>query len=246
MTSTTLEPPITDEYRSVFADILSQAITGELIGMSNYAAMCRLYDDAEGRIDAVEHAANERAHARAFQRAADELGVTTIVNMQAPYWNRLRQSLLAHVDRADHVACLVIQEVMLEALAVSMYFAVADVAHDKLARTFRAIGEEEQGHIDHAIDELRAELEKNPDAFERKVEGLHDEVMTTIAEMLGANDSMGHCEVCHGNCVKDSLHAVGLSRATMRGQALNLYLRTLDRIGIRGERSLAWVARLPV
>jgi hypothetical protein len=28
--------------------------------------------------------------------------------------------------------------------------------------------------------------------------------------------------------------------------ALNRYLRTLDRIGVRGELSLSWVARLPV
>ena len=41
--------PIVKEQGAVFADILSQAITGELIGMANYAAMVRLHPDAAGQ-----------------------------------------------------------------------------------------------------------------------------------------------------------------------------------------------------
>ena len=70
--------------------------------------------------------------------------------------------------------------------------------------------------------------------------------MTTLAEMLGARDTVDHCGLCKAGCVKDSLHCVGLERAKLRGLALNHYLRTLDRIGIRGDRSLKWVATLPV
>src|SRR2546425_5989013 len=91
-------PLITAEYRSVFADILSQAVTGELIGMANYAAMVRLYPDAEGQCEALAHAANELGHAQAFRLAADDLGVTPIVNLEAPYWRRLRQTFLRYVD----------------------------------------------------------------------------------------------------------------------------------------------------
>ena len=239
-------PAITDEYRRVFADILSQSVTGELIGMSNYATMVRLYPDAAGQRDAVAHAASELRHSEVFRQAARDLGVTPIINLDAPYWRRLRSTFLRHVDAGNVIACLIIQEVMLEAFAVSMYHAVADVAHDKLAKAYRAIGDEEEGHVDHPIGELQAALAADRDAFENKVEGLHDEVMTTLAEMLAAKDSAGHCGLCHGECVKNSLPRVGLDRATLRGLALNYYLRTLDRIGVRGERSLGWVARLPL
>ena len=168
------------------------------------------------------------------------------MNLDAPYWRRLRQIFLRHVDAGDRIACLVIQEVMLESFAVSMYHAVADAAHEKMARVFRAIGDEEQGHVDHAIGELQDALAANRDEFENRLEGLHDEVMTTLAEMLGAQDTVGHCGLCKSNCVKDSLHHVGLDRARLRGLALNYYLRVLDRIGVRGDRSLKWAARLPV
>lgn len=246
MSSPRTPPVITDEYCRVFADILSQAVTGELIGMANYAAMVRMYPDADGQCDAAAHAASELGHAQAFRRAAADLGVTPIVNLEAPYWQRLRQTFLRQVDAGDLLACLVIQEVMLESFAVSMYHAVADQAHDKLAKVFRAIGDEEEGHVDHAIGELQEALAADRDGFESRLEILHGEVMTTLAEMLGAKDTVEHCGLCKGACVKDSLHHVGLDRATLRGLALNQYLRTLDRIGVRGDRSLKWVAGLPM
>lgn len=231
---------------AVFADILSQAITGELIGMANYAAMVRLFPDPKGQCEALAHAASELRHAECFRRAARDIGVVPIENPQAPYWHRVRTAFLRHVDAGDRVACLVTQEVMLESFAVAMYHAVADVAPDGLARVFRAIGNEEESHVDHAIDDLRAVHAADPDAFECKLEALHFEVMTTLSEMVAEKDSVGHCGLCRGSCVKGSLAQVGLDRASLRGRALNQYLRTLDRIGVRGERSLTWIAQLPL
>jgi fatty aldehyde decarbonylase len=234
------------ETSAVFADILSQAITGELVGMANYAAMVRLYRNAASQSDALEHAATELRHAESFRRAARDLGVTPIVNPEAPYWQRIRNVFLKYADAGDPVACVVIQEVMLESFAVSMYHAVADVAPDRLATVLRHIADEEALHVHHAIERLQRVLAADRDEFESKLERLHSEVMTILAEMVAQKDSVGHCGLCNGNCIKDSLGQIGLDRATLRGRALNQYLRTLDRIGVRGERSLAWVARLPV
>jgi fatty aldehyde decarbonylase len=233
------------EKSAVFADILSQAVTGELVGMANYAAMVRICPDPEGQRDALAHAASEMRHHECFRRAAREMGVVPIENPQAPYWGRVRKAFLRHADAGDRTACLVIQEVMLESFAVSMYLAVSEVAPDPLARVFRAIGSEEERHVDHAIDELRPLREADPDAFEDKVGAIHAEVMTTLADMVAETGSVGHCGLCKGNCVKRSLGRIGLDRPALRGRALKHYLETLDRIGVRGDRSLAWVAQLP-
>lgn len=236
----------TGDTLGVWADILSQAVTGELIGMQNYASMAGLLDtDVQGQIDAVEHANSELGHARAFRRAAQNLGVAVIEDVTAPYWHRIREAFLRQVHARDLSACLIVQEIMLESFAVSMYHAVADVAEGKLAKTFRAIGDEEEGHLAHAVAELQAERAANPPEFEAKVGRLHEEVMTVLAEMVAARDPAGHCGLCHGDCVKGSLHHVGLSAPELRGKALAYYLKTLDRIGVRGEESLRWVANLP-
>lgn len=242
-TETALHAP--EKHPLVYADILSQAVTGELIGMQNYASLVELCDEVEEQMEAVEHSANELGHAVSFRRAAERLGVDVIVSTSAPYWARIREAYLEHVRAGDYSACLIIQEVMLEAFAVSMYHAVADVTDGQIGDVFRAIGSEEESHLEHAIDELRAELEKDRDAFEAKVHRLHEQVMTVLAEMVAAEDSVGHCELCAGECVKSSLHHIGLSSSGLRGRALNYYLETLDRIGVRGEKSLEWVANLP-
>ena len=233
------------EVSRVWADILSQAVTGECIGMQNYASMAGLFDDIPSQIDAVEHAFNELTHARAFRAAADELGVAVIEDAQAPYWRRIRTAFLRHVEARDMTACLIVQEVMLESFAVSMYHAVAEVTSGRLARTFGAIAKEEEGHLEHSIHELQVELARDHEAFEEKVGTLHEEIMTILAQMVARRDLCGPCGLCGSGCVKDSLHLVGLSTQELRGRALNYYLRTLDRIGVRGELSLRWVANLP-
>jgi fatty aldehyde decarbonylase len=245
MTTPALTATLSDAQRRVYADILSQAVTGELIGMANYAAMAELSPSLEELEDAVEHAYNEHTHAVAFRRAAQDLGVTVMEDIKAPYWRRIREAFLGHVHAGDLSACMIIQELMLETFAVSMYEAVADATEGKLSRTFRAIAAEEEGHLQHALDELAPEFARDPAAFALKVQGLHEEVMTVLAEMVAAQDPAGHCGLCHGECVKGSLPEVGLSAPILRGKALNYYLRVLDRLGIPGDQSLAWVANLP-
>jgi len=82
--------------------------------------------------------------------------------------------------------------------------------------------------------------------FDEKVHRLHLDVMTTLAEMLAREDKHGHCEVCHGNCMKASLPGVGLTASELRGASLQQYLTTLDTLGLPGEMTLEWVTRLPV
>jgi hypothetical protein len=70
--------------------------------------------------------------------------------------------------------------------------------------------------------------------------------MITLAEMLAKECKHGHCEVCHGSCVKPALPEVGLTPAELRGASLQQYLKTLDVLGLPGEVTLAWVTQLPV
>ena len=70
--------------------------------------------------------------------------------------------------------------------------------------------------------------------------------MTTLAEMLAKDCRHGHCEVCQGSCVKPALPDISLSAAELRGASLQQYLLTLDKLGLPGEVTLAWVTQLPV
>jgi fatty aldehyde decarbonylase len=229
----------------VYADIFSQAVTGELVGMLNYASLVAICPSLEGQIEAVAHAESERRHAIAFRALAHELGLPVIEDPNAPYWKRVRDAFVRHVEVGDYLGCIVAQELMLESFAISLYRAVANASTGKISKLFRAVADEEEGHLAHALSTLQAAVEEDLEGFEAKTEHLHGEVMHTLAEMVASRDVGGHCGLCRGSCVKESLDLVGLSAPQLRGEAVGYYLECLDRVGVRGERSLCWVANLP-
>jgi fatty aldehyde decarbonylase len=230
----------------IWQDVLAQAVTGEWIAAMNYTSLAEICSDAEERADALEHAAGERGHAAAFEAEGRKLGLGITHNVEARYWKRLRDAFVRCVDARDFIGCLIVQEVMLESFAVATYQRVGQVAPGSLGRTFAAIAAEEAEHIDHAMSILRDERALDAQAFDDKVHALHLDVMTTLAEMLARQDPQGHCEVCHGNCVKASLPEIGLTTGELRGASLQQYLKTLDMLGLPGETTLAWVTQLPV
>src|SRR5512142_632592 len=105
--------------RGVYGDVLSQAITGELVGELNYAALATICPTADERDLALEHARDERRHALAFRALARELDVPVIENPQANYWGRVRAAFERRVAARDVLGCLIAQQLMLESFAVA-------------------------------------------------------------------------------------------------------------------------------
>src|SRR5271168_2951889 len=230
----------------IWQDILAQAVTGELMAAMNYASLSEICDDPAEVADALEHAQIERGHAARFAAEGRKIGVDVTNNVDAKHWKRLREAFLRCIAERDFIACLIVQEIMLESFAVASYARVGKVAPGSLGTTFASIAAEEEEHVDHAMAILRAERELDPQRFDERVYRLHLEVMTTLAKMLAKECKDGHCEVCHANCVKPALFDVSLSAAELCGASLQQYLKALDTLGIPGEVTLTWVAQLPV
>ena len=236
---------MTLEKFNVISDIFSHAITGELIGMSNFASLAGTIDDPHEKMEAVEHADSERGHAEGYMAYARKAGLNININMDSTYWGNVRKQFLHYAEQKDFIACLIIQEVMLESFAVSMYTDVGQALGGEAGTLFLNIAEEEKGHLEHSSDLLRAALEADPVGFVQKFEEIHFKCMTILAEFSATIDLQGHCGVCNGSCMKGSLHHVGLDIVSMRGHAMALYAQSLDNIGIPGEKSIVWIARLP-
>ena len=230
----------------IWQDILAQAMTGELLAAMNYASLSEICDDPAEVADALEHSQGELGHAAAFAAEGRKIGVDVNNNVDAKHWKRLRQAFLHCIAERDFIACLIVQEIMLESFAVASYSRVGKVAPGSLGKTFARIAAEEEDHVDHAMAILRAERALDRQRFDDKVYRLHLDVMTTLAQMLAKECKDGHCEVCHHTCVKPSLFDVSLSAAELRGASLQQYLKTLDMLGMPGEVTLRWVTQLPV
>jgi fatty aldehyde decarbonylase len=234
------------EGTHIWADILAQAVTGELIGALNYMTLAELCEDAAEKAEALEHAQGERGHAASFTEAGRALGIEVGVNLEAQYWKRIRSIFLSHAQAGDLTGCILAQEVMLESFAMASYRVVAEAAPGELGPTFARIAGEEGEHVAHAIELLQAERARNPNGFDARARRMHEEMMTALAEMIAREDPSGHCGLCKDSCVKPSLSHAGVSLSEIRGASLQRYLKTLDEIGVPGEASLVWVAQLPV
>jgi fatty aldehyde decarbonylase len=221
-------------------------VTGELMAAMNYSALSTICDDPEEVADALEHAQREQGHASAFAAEGAKIGVDVPSNVNARYWKRIREAFMRSIAERDFIACLIVQEIMLESFAVASYTRVGRAAPGSLGETFAAIAAEEEGHIEHAMEILRAERARNPKRFDDKVYRLHLDVMTTLTEMVAKECRHGQCDLCHSSCVKPSLSEVGLSTAELRGASLQQYLKSLDALRLPEEVTLQWVTQLPV
>ncbi|NNK76577.1 MAG: ferritin-like domain-containing protein, partial [Maribacter sp.] len=143
------------EEFNVVSDVFSQAITGELIGMSNFASLSGTIDDPHEKMEAVEHADSERQHAEGFLDYAKKIGLNVKINLNGEYWGRVREVFLKYAERNDFVACLIIQEVMLEAYAVAMYSDIGKALKGESRNLFLSIADEEKEHMDHSTEILR-------------------------------------------------------------------------------------------
>jgi hypothetical protein len=231
---------------SIWEDVLAQAMTGELIAAMNYTSLAEMCDDPAEVADALEHAEGERGHAAAFAEEGRRIGIDVVNNVNGKHWKRLREAFLGCIAERDFIGCLIVQEIMLESFAVASYARVGKVAPGSMGATFTAIAAQEEEHIDHAMEILRTERARDLRSFDEKVRRLHFDVMTTLGKMLAKECKDGHCEVCHGACVKPALPEVSLSAAELRGASLEQYLKTLDKLGLPGEVTLQWVTQLPV
>ncbi|MEO5685053.1 MAG: long-chain fatty aldehyde decarbonylase [Chitinophagaceae bacterium] len=247
-TMTAAQPAIcTHEFRSICADVLSQAINGEIVGMSNFAKLTGTVDDVHERMECIEHANCERNHAAAFIAVAKKNNLPVLITSDGTYWTRVRETFGKWADKNDFIACIIMQEVILECFAVSMYNDVGKaLASTAIGQLFLAISKEEEEHIEHSIEILQAELEKDHEGFINKVEKVHYDCMTILAEWSMLRPCEDHCLVCAGQCMKDNLPSIGLNIQVLRGNAMNLYMKTLDRIGIPGIKTLEWVTNLPI
>jgi fatty aldehyde decarbonylase len=231
---------------AIWQDILAQAVTGELMAAMNYTELSTICDDPIEAADALEHARGEQGHAAAFAAEGGKMAINVPSNINAKYWKRIREAFTRCIAERDFMACLIVQEIMLESFAVASYSRVGKAAPGSLGATFAAIAAEEEEHIEHALEFLRAERARDPQGFDDRVYRLHLDVMTTLTEMVAKECRNGQCDLCHSKCVKPSLYEVGLTTVELRGASLQHYLKTLDALGLPGEVTLQWVAQLPV
>jgi hypothetical protein len=241
----TCESSCTGEKVEVQEGFLSQAVTGELVGMLNYLDMVDLTSDMAAKEEAVEHAESERRHAEAFRACARELGLNPIEDVRSPFWSRVRTAFRHWAGRGDRIACVLLQGVMLESFAAALYYAVGDAVQGRMGLLFRRIGREEESHVEDSQRILGAEVRRDPAAFVDKAKLVHDSILPALVRMMAQEDQDGPCGLCRLRCIKGLLPRYGMSLEDLRKRSLGIYLGKLDALGLPVRTTRGWIASLP-
>jgi len=241
----TCENSCVGEKAEVQEGFLSQAVTGELVGMLNYLGMVELAPTLAAKEEALEHAESERRHAEAFRACARELGLSPVEDVGSPFWKRVRTAFLHWAGQRDRIACTLLQGVMLESFAAALYYAVGDAVDGRMGPLFRRIGREEENHVEDSRGILEAEFRRDPRGFEDKARRVHDSILPNLVRMMAQEDQDGPCGLCRVRCIKGLLPRYGMSLGDLRQRSLGIYLRKLDALGLPPGTTRAWVASLP-
>jgi hypothetical protein len=123
METTTIQNDLvrSEVYWANVTDMLSQAINGEIVGMANFAMLTGTIDDVHEMFECVEHSNCERGHAEGFIQIAKKYDLPVIINQEGYYWRTVREVFKKWAEAKDYIGCIIIQEVILECFAVSLY-----------------------------------------------------------------------------------------------------------------------------
>jgi fatty aldehyde decarbonylase len=231
----------------VYRTLLSHIVTGESVGIEHYSRMVPLARTVRERIELVDAAHDERGHLVSILQAAQSLGIATEWAADDVYWGAVRSTFKEAADAGDLLACYVIQDVVLEVFAVTLYDAVQDGLEGSVASRVAAIAADERRHLADGIAALRSQVDRDDAGLRPRIEAANESVARVLAEWLRDGDCAIACGVCmktRGSCFKDDLGLFGVDLGRTRARFLSLYGESLRGLGFTPAMVTRWLARL--
>ena len=219
-------------YYELLSYIVSNTISGEIVAVENYSEMVSLMPSQEAAIEANHQAWEECGHIRQLAKLGSRLGFSVEQRIVEPQWEKIRQHFSRAVKRRDLAACLLIHDVMTETFAILLYRTLSKEADaDPVTASVAArILRDEEAHLEIGIRRLRALRAKNETEVEDALVWAHHRVMP---ELFGMVSTSCHylCDRLNLDCASLDLGELGLEIDSLRVEALQAYMESLDRVG---------------
>ena len=227
-------PDSRQPYNDLLSYVVSNAVAGEIMAVENYSDMVSLFDDIDAKLEAVNQAREEGRHVKQLASLGARVGFEVKQRIIEPEWESIRSAFREAVRREDLAACLVIQDLMTESLAIVLYETLSGVhGHNTDELTKQVAGtilENELEHLAIGIQRLRELRAQNPDAVDNALAWAHPRVMPQLFSVMTTN--------CESLCGELSLDCATLDPATIgadldliRARAAAQYCDALDSVG---------------
>jgi fatty aldehyde decarbonylase len=219
-------------YYDLLSYIVSNAISGEIMAVENYSEMVQIMPDVRSRIEANKQASEECKHILQLSKLARSLGFTVEQRIVEPQWHAIRGHFSTAVRKNNLSACLIIQDLMTETMAIMLYRTLAGEADtDDLTGTVaRSILQDELEHLEIGISRIQAMLGDSEDDVHDSLVWAHHRVMPQLFAMISTNCHF-LCDVLKLDCASLSLRKINTDIETIKVKALQQYIDTLDRVG---------------
>jgi fatty aldehyde decarbonylase len=182
-----------DEIRShLLSYILANAAASEVVALENYSQMVHLMPTTQAKVEAASVAHNEGQHVLLLLQLSRILNITIHRGKAESHWRGIRRHFAAAVARQDLAACLIIQDVIVKALNIPLYQALAAAENDpQTAAIAGSILADEFEHLEIGIWRLRAMLAADGEGV---IDGLRWAHYRVMQELRGINDL--DCDDC--------------------------------------------------
>ena len=219
-------------YRDLLSYIVSNAVAGEIMAVENYSQMVHLVPDVAGKIETVDQCREECKHIRLLTKLGKSLDFKVQQLIVEPQWNAIRGHFSDAVARGDLIACLIIQDLMTESMAILLYRTLAGEADTdpQTAAVAQNILADEMVHLEMGTRRIKAALIEDPDAVHDALIWAHHRVMP---ELFGMVSTSCHflCGELGVDCGSLRLSAIATDIEVLRARALDRYIESLDTIG---------------
>lgn len=223
-------------YWDLLSYIVSNAVAGEIMAIENYSDMVALMPDTASKIEAIDQAAEETRHIQMLANLGKNLGFPVAKRIVEPPWLEIRRQFRRAVDRGDLAACLIMQDLMTETMAIMLYKTLSKEAEtdERTARVAETILADELAHLEIGIARVSALLEEDRDQVQESLVWAHHRVMPELLGMISTScDSL--CDVLDVDCGSLRINSLRTDLDTLRARALDQYVGTLDAVGFDVE-----------
>lgn len=240
-----IAPQRSQGYYNLLSYIVSNAIAGEIMAIENYSEMVQLMPSVAEKIETAHQAREECKHILLLSKLGRRLDFAVQKRIVEPQWNNIRKHFSAAVNKGDLAACLIIQDLMTETMAIMLYRTLGkEVDTDpQTASTATSILADELEHLGIGVARIKRMIEKDSEAVNDALVWAHHRVMPELFSMISTSCHF-LCDELNVDCGSLSLNDIRNDIESLRVEALEQYIDTLDKVGFDQTVTNALIASM--
>src|SRR5947207_14316396 len=178
--------PRSEGYMKLLSFVVSNARRGEIMAVDNYSEMVQLMSTVDEKIETVHQANEEAKHILLLEKLAEHLGFAIDDSMVEPQWANVRQHFHDAAKKKNLAGCLIIQDLMVESLAIGLYklFSSASNGDYETNRIAANLLKDELEHLELGVNRIQALIAKDSEAVHDSLVWAHHRVMPNLFEMV--------------------------------------------------------------